>query len=199
MVFLPSVFNSCSSDDSESFNEKNDIVSNSAKYRGDVRTLYLTVLNSENQFETFSALENDEKIAVWEGKLDDFIANSELDSNELNLINEIKGELTESLFENKNENFNSDKIRSLELEAMQTFGNKLGISLFYDLGNVYFNGEIEQEMGCFWCDNELVSIDGPCYWTNINGNWSYLEPITTKKIRFWITVGYWETTQPCSQ
>ena len=198
LLVLPFCFNSCSNENNNPIEASVISEKNAIQYdTNTARQLYLEVLNAKDQHNTYSNLDSKSKSLVWQGKFDDFISNSTLTNVQIDIVQKIKSKLTESFFQSINSNFNSEEIKSLEFEAMQKLGNLRAISLLYTMENFY--NESGNGQKCFWCDNELVTIDGPCFSININGNWLYVEPITTKKVRFWITVGEWETIQPCTQ
>ncbi|MBD3903748.1 bacteriocin fulvocin C-related protein [Chryseobacterium sp. Ch-15] len=157
--------------------------------------LYFNVLNSKDQFQTYNALNSKEKHLVWQGKLDDFISKSELSDAQAELVNRMKSTLSENFFNNISENFNSNEIKLLEIEAMKKFGNLRGLSFFYIMENNYNASNMEQK--CFWCNEVYVTTTGPCEIYEINGNLMFLEPIKTAKTRFWIKVGEFDSMQPC--
>ncbi len=205
ILFLPLIFNSCHND--ETLSEKNGVelnLKNQSKndnelLRGESsRELYSEVVNSEDQFATYHSLDYKQKANVWQGKLDDFVENSELNEEEAGLINELKATLTEEFFADIQKNYNSDDIKLLEIRAGQIFGTARGLSLFYSMETVYKNTSTTTEKNCFWCNNLLVSVDGPCHIEYFNGVPQFVEAVTIKKTRFWITTGTYESVQACN-
>jgi len=157
------------------------------------------VVDSRHQFQTYNALDANQKSLVWQGKLDDFITNSELSNEELRFVNDLKSILTDDFFRDIERNYNTDDIKLLEIEASRLFGTARGLSLFYSMETVYKNKNTEAQKNCFWCNNLLVSVDGPCEWQYFNGVPQYVEPVTISKVRFWITTQEFTSVQPCTQ
>jgi len=204
-LFLPLIFNSCSED--EALPEKNaiEISAKNHSKNGDQllrgenpQELYNAVVDSRDQNETYQSLNPRQKSLVWQGKYDDFLDNSELNEEELGFINNLKSTLTEEFFTDIESNYNSDDIKLLEIKAGQLFGTARGLSLFYSMETVYKNNTAATERNCFWCNNLLVSVDGPCHIEYFNGVPQYVEAVTIKKTRFWITTGTYESVQACT-
>jgi hypothetical protein len=155
------------------------------------------VVDAKDQYETYSSLDNNQKALVWQGKYDDFIANSELTDVELEFVEGIKAKFTKSFFENLKENYNTDEIKLLEIKAGQMFGTAMGLSLFYSMETVYKN-ENQTQKNCFWCNNLLVTVDGPCHIEYFNEVPQYVEAVTIAMTRFWITTGTYMSVQSCT-
>lgn len=201
-LFTFILINSCTHESNELLSEETEHKLNynnfQSTHKGMTTGLYYEILNSEDQFEIYNSLNDREKSIVWQEKLDDFVIQSDLSEEQIDLITEIKSKLTLEFFENIEENFNSEEIRGLEVQAGLQFGTPTAMALFYSMENNY----VTQSSGtskCFWCNNLLVSVDGPCEWQSFNGVWQYVEPVTIAKVRFWITMQEFTSVQPCSQ
>lgn len=197
-LIVPFVINSCHQSDDEPLgknsNPSNEIGNMMSLKEG--ATLYEQVVEAEDQFQFYNALNAKQKAAVWQEKYDDFIENSILTTEELAFVNRIKNQFSENFFTNIEENYNTDEIKLLEIQAGQMFGTARGLSLFYSMETVYKNEEASKN--CFWCNNLLVSVDGDCHIEYFNGVPQYVEAVTIKKVRFWITVGTYTSVQACT-
>ena len=199
LLLLPFAFSSCNNDDEMSSTSSTQLKStkNGESLLGDSPArLYNEVVEANDQYATYSSLDSGQKAQVWQGKYDDFIANSELTTSELEFVNGIKAKFTESFFENIEENYNTDEIKLLELKAKEIFGNSRGLSLFYSMETVY---KSTAQKNCFWCNNIVVEgSEGPCHIEYFNGVPQYVQSVDVVKVRFWITVQTYTTLQSCT-
>lgn len=202
LLCLPLIFNSCHGD-TDALVEKSPTALNSKIHSKDSNAqaaeLYSLVGDSKDQFQTYNYLDSNQKSLVWQGKLNDFVENSNLNTKELDFVNNLKSILTEEFFLSIEKNYNTDDIKLLEIEARSLFGDARGLSLFYSMETVYKNGEVEAQKNCFWCNNLLVEgSEGPCHIEYFNGVPQYVQTVEVKKVRFWISVNTFETLQSCT-
>lgn len=123
------LFCSCSN------NETNDLQNRETKI-----SAVLNEKNYDTQKIMYRMLSNEDKLQIWQNKIDNMILNDKLNKEQINLIEDLRSNLTAELFDQKKNNdareiFKSVYVKKFINKAQFLFKPEYFASNFYELNN----------------------------------------------------------------